>query len=47
MHCHRFINETRYARCFHVIGDRSRHFGRFDCGHAAPAAPPRATGGCC
>jgi arsenite methyltransferase len=41
------VSETRYARHFHLIGDRSRHFGRFDCGHATPAAPPRATGGCC
>ncbi len=41
------VSETRYARHFHLIGDRSRHFGRFDCGHAAPAALPRATGGCC
>jgi len=41
------VSETRYARLFHLIGDRSRHFGRFDCGHAAPAAPARAAGGCC
>ena len=42
------VSETRYARLFHLIGDRSRHFGRFDCAHAAPAAaPPRAAGACC
>ena len=40
------VSETRYARHFHLIGDRSRHFGRFDCGDAAAprrrARPPRA-----
>jgi SAM-dependent methyltransferase len=41
------VSETRYARHFHVIGDRSRHFGRFDCGGAASTPPPRAAGACC
>ncbi len=42
------VGETRYGRHFHVIGDRSRHFGRFDCG-AAPttAAQANASGACC
>ena len=26
------LSETRYARHFRLIGDRLRHFGRFDCG---------------
>ncbi len=38
------VSETRYARLFHLIGDRSRHFGRFDCGQATPLGP---AGGCC
>ena len=35
---------TRYGGCFHVIGDRSRHFGRFNC---APAVPIAMAGSCC
>jgi hypothetical protein len=31
------LSETRYAWHFHLIGDRSRHFGRFDCTPAATA----------
>jgi SAM-dependent methyltransferase len=38
------VSETRYARHFHLIGDRSRHFGRFDCAAAASTA---AAGSCC
>jgi SAM-dependent methyltransferase len=41
------VSETRYARHFHLIGDRSRHFGRFDCAPGPSATPLRATGGCC
>jgi len=41
------VSETRYAQRFHLIGDRSRHFGRFDCGAAARTTPPIAMGGCC
>ena len=41
------VSQTRYARHFHLIGDRSRHFGRFDCGAAAPAASTAATRSCC
>jgi SAM-dependent methyltransferase len=38
------VSETRYGGCFHVIGDRSRHFGRFNC---APAVPIAMAGSCC
>ena len=42
------LSETRYARHFHMIGDRSRHYGRFDCAPVARAEPARATSvGCC
>jgi len=41
------VSETRYARHFHLIGDRSRHFGRFDCGDAAHVTPSRGAGACC
>lgn len=31
------LQETRYARHFRILGDRSRHFGLFDCStHALP-----------
>jgi arsenite methyltransferase len=39
------LSETRFGRQFHVIGDRSRHFSRFECGHGAPDLSN--TGGCC
>lgn len=38
---------TRLARFFEVRGDRSRHFGLFDCAPAASGAPDGATDGCC
>lgn len=41
------VSETRYARHFHVIGDRSRHFGRFDCGGVGAVPPSRAASRCC
>jgi hypothetical protein len=41
------VGETRYGRHFHVIGDRSRHFGRFDCATAPTIAPARAGDACC
>lgn len=42
------VSETRYSRHFQVIGDRSRHFGRFDCAAASRAASAQAGGaGCC
>jgi arsenite methyltransferase len=41
------VSETRYSRHFHMIGDRSRHFGRFDCGAAPAAVQARSGGACC
>ena len=41
------VGETRYGRHFHVIGDRSRHFGKFDCGSAPAAAPAAGAGSAC
>jgi len=38
------VGETRFARHFRVDGDRSVHFGAFDCTGAAPEV---AAGGCC
>ena len=40
------VSEMRFARHFHVIGGRSRHFGRFDCG-AAPTVVEARNGACC
>jgi len=42
------IEETRLGRHFRVEGDRSRHFGLFDCGPQG-ATPPEgdSVGGCC
>jgi SAM-dependent methyltransferase len=42
------ITATRYARHFTVDGDKSRHFGLFDCSPAASTGAAPATGaGCC
>ena len=42
------VSETRYASAFTVIGDRSVHYGAFDCGGAAEsAADCCGSGGCC
>lgn len=38
------VGETRFAAHFRVAGDRSTHFGPFDCSGPAPAA---GSGGCC
>ena len=42
------VQATRYGRFFDVAGDRSQHFGLFDCA-SAPAASGEAAaaGGCC
>jgi ubiquinone/menaquinone biosynthesis C-methylase UbiE len=40
------IQETRYAKHFQVQGDRSLHFGPFDC-HPAGATTNDASGGAC
>ncbi|NLH81272.1 MAG: methyltransferase domain-containing protein [Phyllobacteriaceae bacterium] len=39
------VQNTRYGRHFRVTGDRSVHFGAFDCSGGAPA--DAATGACC
>ncbi|MEM9553409.1 MAG: methyltransferase domain-containing protein [Acidobacteriota bacterium] len=38
------VDETRFGRFFDVVGDRSRHFGLFDC---APSESDEATASCC
>ncbi len=38
------VEETRFGRYFQVVGDRSRHFGLFDC---APAPAATASSGAC
>jgi 2-polyprenyl-3-methyl-5-hydroxy-6-metoxy-1,4-benzoquinol methylase len=38
---------SRYARHFDLVGDRSRHFGLFDCGPAAPAGGGDCASGVC
>lgn len=40
------ISATRYARHFRVTGDKSVHYGLFDCGPAPSASTP-APGACC
>ncbi len=42
----RMLGETRYARHFRIDGDRSRHFGLFDCAPAT-AATGAGTAACC
>lgn len=42
-----FLEETRYGKHFEVTGDRSRHYGLFDCGTESPAAQTSGVGGCC
>ena len=39
------LEETRYAPHFRVVGDRSTHYGAFDC--APTATEDAAVGGCC
>ena len=41
-----FVENTRFAPFFEVLGDRSTHFGAFDCG-PAPASTAETAGGCC
>jgi arsenite methyltransferase len=43
------VHDTRYGRHFRVTGDRSTHFGLFDCGPtaASAAADPDGTASCC
>jgi SAM-dependent methyltransferase/DNA-binding transcriptional ArsR family regulator len=39
------VGDARFGRHFRVLGDRSTHFGPFDC--AGGARPPTEPGGCC
>lgn len=42
------VGDTRFGASFQVIGDRSVHFGPFDCGPGgAPAAQGAPSGGAC
>ncbi|MEO1477411.1 MAG: methyltransferase domain-containing protein [Bacteroidota bacterium] len=41
------VQETRYGRYFDVLGDRSTHFGLFDCAPAPASTDGEASGGCC
>lgn len=41
------VAATRYAKYFEVMGDKSRHFGLFDCAPPAAAATTAAPGACC
>jgi arsenite methyltransferase len=39
---------NRYGAHFQVLGDKSRHFGLFDCSPASQSAgSPKADGACC
>ncbi len=40
------VSETRYGKHFRVVGDRSVHYGAFDC-TPAPADAEAIPGGCC
>jgi len=44
------LQQTRFARHFQIIGDRSVHYGLFDCGPDAVGAatePTTTTASCC
>ena len=43
------VSDTRYAPYFQVVGDKSRHFGLFDCGPTPVTAQAsgESTGGSC
>ena len=42
------VQETRYGKHFKVLGDRSTHYGPFDCGPlTTTAAPDAVSGGAC
>ncbi len=41
------VSRTRYARHFRVQGDKSVHYGLFDCGPGPRAAGPAPKAGCC
>jgi hypothetical protein len=41
------VSRTRYARHFRVTGDKSVHYGLFDCGPGPAAAGAAPKAGCC
>lgn len=41
------VSATRYARHFRVTGDKTRHYGLFDCGPGPAASPSAPAGACC
>ncbi|HMB93439.1 MAG TPA: hypothetical protein VKP65_21485, partial [Rhodothermales bacterium] len=41
------VSETRYGTHFCVVGDRSMHYGAFDCAPAAETTENTTLGGCC
>lgn len=41
------LAETRYAPHFRVQGDRTRHYGSFQCGSNSNVRPPSSDDGCC
>jgi len=41
------VAKTRYGKHFTVSGDRSMHFGAFDCKPAVAKSEPKAGGACC
>lgn len=41
------VSQTRFAPFFDVQGDRTRHFGLFDCGPVAQTASKGSEGSCC
>lgn len=41
------VSETRYAPHFRVLGDRSVHYGAFDCAPVAAPSAEAVPGGCC
>jgi len=41
------LSETRYAKHFQVTGDRSVHYGLFDCGHAVDDMHEYSPSSCC
>jgi SAM-dependent methyltransferase len=41
------VSETRYGQHFRIVGDRSTHYGAFDCAPATETTEDTAPGGCC
>lgn len=41
------LQETRFAPHFQILGDRTLHYGLFDCSGAGAGAQPKTGGSCC